>query len=235
MSSINSFLVVFAITLAALICVSFVKIGYPKVARKRFSFREAIYNPALPFMFNMMFIMIPFGAVVAYSSLLAQEKGMISIVPYFYMCLVAGMLLSKFSTQKMIDAGKHRILVYASLAVLIATMCSYAFLVTGMHLLVAGFLFGLGYGIVQPLFQAFVTGTTPAPQRGVANATYMLSYDIGIGIGAFLIGCLQETIGLANGFALTAIAYVVGGIVYATYVDGYYRKLKSVISVQNVH
>ena len=92
----------------------------------------------------------------------------------------------------MIGAGKHHALVYASLAILIVTMASYLFLTTGIHLLVAGFFFGLGYGILQPLFQSFVTGTTPAPKRGVANATYMLSYDIGIGIGSLLMGCLQE-------------------------------------------
>ena len=54
----------------------------------------------------------------------------------------------------------------------------------------------------------------------------MLSYDIGIGIVSLLMGCLQESIGLPMGFALTAIAYVIGGIVYITYVDRYYRKLK---------
>ena len=98
---------------------------------------------------------------------------------------------------------------------------------TGIHLLLAGVFFGLGYGILQPLFQSFVTGTTPAPKRGVANATYMLSYDVGIGIGSLLMGCLQEPIGLPMGFALTAIAYVIGGIVYVAYVDRYYRKLKT--------
>ena len=54
----------------------------------------------------------------------------------------------------------------------------------------------------------------------------MLSYDVGIGIGSLLMGCLQETIGLSVGFALTAIAYVVGGMIYAGYVDRYYRKLR---------
>ena len=106
-------------------------------------------------------------------------------------------------------------------------MVSYLFLSTGIHLLAAGFFFGLGYGILQPLFQSFVTGTTPAPQRGVANATYMLSYDVGIGIGSLLMGCLQETIGLPMGFALTAVAYLVGGLVFLSYVDRYYRKLKN--------
>ena len=85
-------------------------------------------------------------------------------------------------------------------------MASYIRLETGAHLLIAGFFFGVGYGILQPLFQSFVTGTTPASKRGVANATYLLSYDIGIGIGSLLMGFMQESIGLTTGFALTAIA-----------------------------
>lgn len=179
LSSKASFLTIFGITVAAFICVSCCRIQYPKVQRKKFSLRDSIYAPALPFMFNMMFLMIPYGAVIAYSSILAQEKGLTGVLPYFYIFLAAG------------------------------------------------FFFGLGYGILQPLFQSFVTGTTPAPQRGVANATYMLSYDVGIGIGSLLMGCLQETIGLPMGFALTAIAHLVGGLVFLSYVDRYYRKLKN--------
>lgn len=227
MSSKASFLTIFAITVVALICVSCCRIRYPKVERKKFSVRDAIYKPALPFMLNMMFLMIPYGAVIAYSSILAQEKGLMAVLPYFYICLVAGMLVSKLSTQKWIDAGKHRVLVYASLVILIITMASYMALTTGAHMMIAGFFFGLGYGVLQPLFQSFVTGTTPGPKRGAANATYMLSYDIGIGIGSLLMGFMQESIGLTTGFALTAIAYIVGGVVYVTYVDRYYRKLRT--------
>lgn len=227
MSSKASFLTVFGITVVALICVLCCKIDYPKIQRKKFSIKESIYRPALPFMFNMMFLMIPYGAVIAYCSILAQEKGLMAWLPYFYITLVAGMLASKLSTQKMIDAGKHRVLVYISLLILVVTMISFIWLETGVHLLLAGFFFGIGYGILQPLFQAFVTGTTPAPQRGLANATYMLSYDIGIGIGSLLMGFLQESIGLSKGFALTAIAYVVGGIVYIAYVDKYYKAQKT--------
>ena len=53
----------------------------------------------------------------------------------------------------------------------------------------------------------------------MANSTYMLSYDIGIGIGSLLMGFMQESMGLTRGFALTAIVYV-------TYVDGYYHRLR---------
>ena len=227
LSSRASFLTIFGIAVAALVCVSLCRIKYPKVQRGRFSLKESIYAPALPFMFNMMFLMIPYGAVIAYSSILAQEKGLTPWLPYFYIFLVAGMLVSKLSTQKRIDAGNHRALVCASLVVLILTMASYLFLSTGVHLLAAGFFFGVGYGILQPLFQAFVTGTTPPPQRGVANATYMLSYDVGIGLGSLLMGFLQQPVGLAPGFALTAVFYLVGGGLYLGWTDGYYSRRKA--------
>lgn len=226
MSSRASFLTIFGITVAAFICVFCCRMHYPKVERKKFSIKDTIYKPAFPFMFNMMFLMIPYGAVIAYSSILAQEKGLTSFLPYFYIFLVIGMLISKISTQKIIDAGKHRVLVCASLIILILTMISYVWMETGIHLLAAGFFFGLGYGILQPLFQSFVTGTTPVQNRGVANATYMLSYDIGIGLGSLLMGFMQESIGLSNGFALTVIAYVIGAVIYITYVDGYYSRLR---------
>ncbi|MBQ7841117.1 MAG: MFS transporter [Lachnospiraceae bacterium] len=227
LSSKTSFIVLFFLTVIALICVSFCRIEYPKTERKKFSLADAFYKPALPFMFNMMFIMIPFGAVIAYSSIFAQEKGLSAVTPYFYIFLVAGMLISKFSTQKMIDAGKHKVLVVISLIVLLLTMGSYFFMSTAVHFLGAGFLLGLGYGVLQPLFQSFVTGTTPGPKRGTANATYLLSYDIGIGIGSFVMGLFQEGIGLSAGFALTAIAYVIGGMIYALYVDRYYAVVLS--------
>ena len=228
-SSRTSFLVLFILTAIALICVSFCKIEYPMIARKKFRITDAFYRPALPFMGNMIFIMIPFGAMLAYSSMLAQEKGLSAATPYFYISLVAGMLLSKFSTQKMIDSGKHKPLVLLSLIVLAATMASYYFLSTAGHLLVAGFFLGVGYGILQPLFQSFVTGTTPAPKRGAANATYLLSYDIGIGIGSLAMGFFQESIGLSVGFAVTAVAYVISGALYLGYVDGYYRRLSDAL------
>lgn len=225
MSSKASFVTLFALTVIALICVSFCRIDYPKVKRNKFVLADAFYKPALPFMFNMIFIMIPFGAIIAYSSIFAQEKGLSAVIPFFYVFLVAGMLISKFSTQKMIDAGKHKVLVFISLVVLFLTIGSYYFMETGVHLLAAGFLLGIGYGILQPLFQSFVTGTAPAPKRGAANATYLLSYDIGIGIGSFVMGMFQESIGLQKGFAVTAVAYIIGGIIYAVYVERYYSKL----------
>lgn len=111
LNSRASFVSIFGITVAALIFVLFSRIKYPKIRKRKFSIKETIYKPALPFMFNMMFLMIPYGAVIAYSSILAQQKNLLGVLPYFYVCLVMGMLASKISTQKTIGSGKHLFLV----------------------------------------------------------------------------------------------------------------------------
>ena len=108
LSSEASFLALFALLLVALACVSQCRLTYPPVKRKPFRLADAFYRPALPFMVNMIFFMIPFGAVIAYTAILAQQKGLSQVTAYFYLCLVAGMLLSKFATQARIDRGGAR-------------------------------------------------------------------------------------------------------------------------------
>lgn len=233
MSSKASFLTLFVFCVIALICVSLCRMKYSKKERKPFSFKGAFHVPALPFMFNMMFIMVPFGAMLAYSSMLAGEKGSSAATPYFYVCLVVGMLISKFSTQKMIDTGRHKVLVMICLVLLTVTMASYYWMNSAIHFLIIAVLLGLGYGILQPLFQSLVTGTTPVQNRGTANATYMLSYDIGIGLGSLFMGFIQNTFGLGMGFALTAVCYIIAGIIFLCYTNNYYNKLVNRNEVQD--
>lgn len=47
------------------------------------------------------------------------------------------------------------------------------------------------------------------------------------------MGFLQESIGLSKGFALTAIAYLAGAVVFAAWVDKYCQNQKNVYESQN--
>ena len=47
------------------------------------------------------------------------------------------------------------------------------------------------------------------------------------------MGFCQESIGLTIGFALTAVTYIIGGIMYLLYVDKYYNKLLNKQNAKN--
>lgn len=53
---------------------------------------------------------------------------------------------------------------------------------------IAGALIGLSAGMVQPTLNAIVMKRAPAERRGAASATYLISTDIGVGVGSVFWG-----------------------------------------------
>ena len=219
-----SFYVLFGMAVIAFICAFSLRLKYPETERKPFRMSTVFYKPAAPFMLNMAFIMIPYGAFLAFTTTFAIGKGLMSSVALFYVFMSCGLLASKLGTQKIVDSGSYKGVVLISLLILAAAMYLFQYVSTPIHLFIIALVLGVGYGILQPLFQSMVTSIAPPPKRGAANSTYLLSYDIGIGLGAFAMGQVQATIGLGAGFAYTAIGYAVAVIIFFTYTQGYYRR-----------
>ncbi len=222
-SSQVMFYALFVMALLSLFLALGLRLKYPKIEKKKFNIAGFFYKPALPFMLVMTFIMIPYGAFLVYTAIFARAKGLGDSVALFYVFMSAGLIVSKFLTQKITDSGKYKAIVGGSLFVLALALYLFQYISTPIQLFVMAIALGLGYGVLQPLFQSLVTNIAPPPKRGVANSTYLLSYDIGIGLGAFLMGMWQTSIGLGTGFAVVAIAYVVAAVVYYGFVQKYYQ------------
>ena len=68
--------------------------------------------------------------------------------------------------------------------------------------MVAGFLLGLGSGVIFPTFQAMVNNLVPAHRRGAANSTLFSGLDMGIGLGMLFTGYLAHSIGLPHTYLI---------------------------------
>jgi MFS family permease len=58
----------------------------------------------------------------------------------------------------------------------------------GFTLLLSGALLGIGIGAIQSSTQAISVKITPMHRMGLANSTYLLFLDLGMGIGPILTG-----------------------------------------------
>ena len=61
-------------------------------------------------------------------------------------------------------------------------------------------LIGLGNGHMWPAFQNMTINVAPNSQRGTANSTILVSWDIGMGLGILLGGIISELIGYGAAF-----------------------------------
>lgn len=88
---------------------------------------------------------------------------------------------------------------------------------SNVDLIIAGSLFGLGYGSMMPALQAWVISKTTTERSGIANGMYYSSIDLGIGASAFLLGFVYQFVETATLFKLSSFLFLV--VMILTFLD----------------
>ena len=71
----------------------------------------------------------------------------------------------------------------------------------------------------MPCLQTWMVQKVSAEKSGAANATFFSSFDVGVGVSAFVLGMLAEWISLETIFRIVSLSFVVVAIlVYQDYV-----------------
>ena len=71
-------------------------------------------------------------------------------------------------------------------------------------------LIGLGNGHMWPAFQNMTINVARSNQRGTANSTILISWDIGMGLGILLGGIIAEIISYSAAFWTVVIVNAAG-------------------------
>ena len=74
----------------------------------------------------------------------------------------------------------------------------------------AGFLAGVGFGLIQPGMQSLVVDRVPARERSAALATLQQAWDIGGSGGSFLMGPIGGALGIGATFAMVGVGALAG-------------------------
>ena len=75
-------------------------------------------------------------------------------------------------------------------------------------------LIGLGNGHMWPAFQNMMISMAHHNERGTANSTILISWDVGMGLGILLGGILAELYGYATAFWTVAIVNLTGVLLF---------------------
>jgi MFS family permease len=89
-------------------------------------------------------------------------------------------------------------------------------------LILAGALFGTGYGSMLPALQAWILSKTDPERRGIANGMFYSSIDLGLGVSAILLGAVSAYVDLGTVFQISSICFVI--IILMTLYDGLKQK-----------
>lgn len=146
-----------------------------------------------------------------YSSLLtfltpyAAEIGLSRAASVFFVVYALAMFVTRPFTGRAFDrVGPHPVMVPAFLS-FAAGMGLLAFAANDGMMLGAAALLGFGVGTVQSCGLAMAVRVTSDDRLSVANATFYMLLDVGVGIGPILLGAFAPLIGYGNLYLAMAV------------------------------
>ena len=151
--------------------------------------------------FTMMAFGYAYGVLSTYLAIYGKERmGVTSGTGTFFLILAVGLMLSRLQGARALRQG--RLTQNASMGMLIS-LVGYTLFVAVPNLwgyYGAAVLIGLGNGHIWPAYQNMFINLATHAQRGTANSTLLVAWDVGIGIGVVIGGVVAEHIGYGAAF-----------------------------------
>ena len=161
----------------------------------------------------IFFITMNYGSILSFIALYANQKEVENIGLYF-MVYAAALLVSRPYFGRLTDRKGPSFAVYPGIicVTLSVVLIYYANSLTAF--LIAGFIYGIGFGAIQPALLAMSVRNVSYSRRGAANATFYLGFDLGIGAGSVIWGIIAEYFGYQIIYLISIIPIIVGALVY---------------------
>ena len=166
---------------------------------------------------NMVAFGFCFGVLSNYLAIYSKEQLGITggTGTYFMLCSI-GLILSRLQGGKALRQGR---IVYNAGSGMLISLVGYTLFIlmptlsprlTFIGYYGSAMLIGLGNGHLWPAFQNMMIQMAHNNQRGTANSTILISWDIGMGLGILLGGIIAELIGYSAAFWAVAVVNAAG-------------------------
>ncbi len=173
---------------------------------------------------NMIAFGFSFGVLSNYLAIYGKEVMGITggTGTYFLLCSI-GLILSRLQGSKALRAGRVTHNAAEGMVISLVGYTLFIFMPTlfaGNHIAImtgyygSALLIGLGNGHMWPAFQNMTINVARNNQRGTANSTILISWDIGMGLGILIGGIVAELLGYSAAFWTVVLINSIGVATY---------------------
>ena len=178
---------------------------------------------------NMVFFGFCFGVLSNYLAIYCKEvMGRTGGTGVYFAVLSVGLIASRLQGSKGLRDGRltrnaAEGVVFSALGYTLFVACPNDLGYYGSALLI-----GLGNGHIWPAFQNMMISMARNNQRGTANSTILVSWDVGMGLGVLIGGVASEYLGYVAAFWLVSAVHIAGTLLFILKSQGFFkaRRLK---------
>ncbi|MDR0871527.1 MAG: MFS transporter [Planctomycetaceae bacterium] len=155
--------------------------------------------------FIALLLYVCYSSIVSFLAVYAKEIKLEEAAGFFFVVYAVVVLFSRPAVGKLFDKrGEHPIM-YVSIIMFSAGIYLFSTSYSNVMLLLAAALIGLGMGAIQLSTQTIAVQLAPQHRMGLANSTYFMLSDIGMGIGPLLVGFLIPYSGYRGMYTIVSL------------------------------
>ena len=173
---------------------------------------------------NMVFFGFCFGVLSNYLAIYCKEvMGRTGGTGVYFALLSVGLIASRLQGSKGLREGKlsrnaAEGVILSALGYTLFVACPNDF---GYY--TSALLIGLGNGRIWPAFQNMMIAMAHNNQRGTANSTILVSWDVGMGLGVLIGGVASEYLGYVEAFWIAASVQIMGTLLFLMKTRGFFE------------
>ncbi|MFK9093977.1 MFS transporter [Bacillus salipaludis] len=212
---------IFSVALGAISFITSIFVNVPALEgiaqaseNKGFKLSHFIEPKALPIAFVTLVIAFCYSSVLSYINFYAIEIDLIGTASFFFLVYSIAVLLSRPFTGRLMDVKGANYVIYPAFIILAGGMVILSTVNTGITLLIAGALIGLGFGNIQSSTQAVAVKLTPPHRMGLATSTFFIFLDAGLGFGPYLLGFIIPVTGYSKLYVILGVVALASSILY---------------------
>lgn len=182
--------------------------------KNKFSFNDIFDKKAAPYAMATFISACAYSGISAFLSLYAKELGLVKAASAFFIIYAAVILVFRPFTGRWADQYGSNKIVYPAIILFAIGMFMVFQTHTGVILMIAGALIGIGYGSVTPIFQTQTISSVEPHRVGIANSLFFNSMDLGMAIGSFVLGYVADSLGYSYVYLTGVVLIVITGVLY---------------------
>ena len=164
-----------------------------------------------------------YGVLATYIAIYGKEElGITGGTGLFFMLLAIGLILSRLVGSRTLRQGKVTQNATVGTAISLFGYLLFASVHNLWGYYGTALIIGLGNGHMFPAFQTMFINLAENSQRGTANSTLLVSWDIGVGLGILVGGIVAEHVGYAAAFWTAWGVNLAGVAIYNLFVKRHF-------------
>lgn len=167
---------------------------------------------ALPISISMFVMAFVYSSILSFIAAYATEINLAEAGGFYFFVYAIVIIISRPFTGRLMDLKGGNSVAFPGLILFAIGMFVLSQAHTSIVFLLAAAIIGLGYGNFQSTSQALAIKVTLPHRMGLANSTYFIFLDLGLGIGPFLLGFIIPIVGY-RGMYLAMVGIILIGIV----------------------